>query len=280
MSELYNITFTANNLVCLGITSILLFLIPVAFWLAWHRRHKGQLKFRYLLTGAIGFIVSARVLELGVHLICIVSDNPISRFINGSTPAYVLYGIVMAGVFEECGRYIILKYILKKDRSRENAVLYGIGHGGIEVWAVILPTIILELAIAVLFSTGDIPAALSALNITEETVSAALPTILASSQFGVGMLVMNTLERVLTMLIHIGLTVIVFYGVSEKKMGYLPLAIILHMIVDLFAALYQRAVVPLWLCEVWAALWTAVIVYIAVKLYRKMKVQLVVNDNQ
>lgn len=29
-------------------------------------------------------------------MVCIVSDNPISRFINGSTPAYVLYGISMA----------------------------------------------------------------------------------------------------------------------------------------------------------------------------------------
>jgi len=38
----------------------------------------------------------------------------------------------MAGVFEECGRHIVLKYLLKKDRTRENAVLYGIGHGGIE----------------------------------------------------------------------------------------------------------------------------------------------------
>lgn len=29
----------------------------------------------------------------------------------------------------------------------------------------------------------------------------------------------------------------------------------------------------LWLCQVWGALWTAVIVFIAVKLYRKIKAQ-------
>jgi uncharacterized membrane protein YhfC len=273
MSEFYNITFTANNIVCLGITAVLLFLIPVVFWLVWHKRHKGQLKFKYLLAGALGFIVSARVLELGVHVFCIVLDNPVSRFINGNTAAYVLYGIIMAGVFEECGRYVILKYIVKKDRTRENAILYGIGHGGIEVWAVILPSIVMELAIAVMFSSGDIPAALSALNITEETASAALPSVLAASQFGAGMLALNTAERILTMCVHIGLTVIVFYGVSKSRKGFLTLAILLHMIVDIFAALYQRAVVPMWLCEVWIAVWTAVIVFIAVKLYRKMKTQ-------
>lgn len=271
MNEFYNIVFSQGNIVSLGITAALLFLVPVVFWFIWHRGHKGELKFKYLLMGAIGFIVSARVLESGVHMFCIVLDTPVSRFINGSILAYVLYGITMAGVFEECGRHIVLKYIMKRDKTPENAVLYGIGHGGIEVWAVVLPTIVTQLTIAMMFSAGDIPAALSALNITEETAAAALPTVLGAAQFGPDMLVLTTVERIITMLVHTALTVIVFYGIWENKKGYLPMAIALHMVVDTFAALYQCGVVPLWLCEVWAAVWTVVIVYIAVKLYRRMK---------
>lgn len=45
---------------------------------------------------------------------------------------------------------------------------------------------------------------------------------------------------------------------------------ILHMLMDTFPALYQRGVVHLWTVEIWAALWTAVIGFIAVKLYRIM----------
>ena len=273
MSEFYDISFTTNNIVSLGLTVLLLFLIPIVFWVAWHKSHKGELKLKYLLFGAIGFIVSVRVLELGVHAICIMSDNPISRFINGNTVAYVLYGIVMAGVFEECGRYIIFKYILKKDKTRENVVLYGIGHAGIEVWTVVLPMILLELAVAVMFSSGDISSALSTLNITEETAVSALPTVLSASQFGIGMLLLFTLERIFVMVIHIGLTVIVFYGVSEKRKVFLCLAILLHMLVDVFPALYQRAVIPMWLCEVWLAVWVVIIVILSVKLYKKIKIQ-------
>ena len=47
---------------------------------------------------------------------------------------------------------------------------------------------------------------------------------------------------------------------------------LLHILMDTFPALYQRTLVPLWSVEIWAALWTAIIVFIAVKLYRKMKV--------
>ena len=245
-------------------------MIPVAFFLYWRRKHKEQTNISYLIAGALGFVVSARVLELGVHYFCILADNPVSRFINGSTATYVLYGTIMAGVFEECGRHIVLKYIMKKNHTRENAVLYGIGHGGIEILAVLLPTMITFLAAAVLFSRGDVEHALSSLKITEETAAAALPSIQAAAAFDYAMMAMNVIERLLAMLLHIGLTVIVYYGVISAKKAYLPMAILLHMLMDTFPAMYQRGLVPLWAVEVWAAACTAAVVLIAVKLYKQL----------
>ena len=271
MSAFENTVIGKSSIPSLIITVILMIAIPVCFFICWRRKHKEQTKISWLIAGAIGFLVSARVLEPGVHYFCIVSDNPVSRFINGNTAAFVLYGTLMAGVFEECGRHIVLKYIMKKHRTRENAVLYGIGHGGIEILAVLLPAMILYLAIAVLFSQGDTANALKALNITEETAAAALPSVQAAAAFDYAMMAMNVIERLLAMLLHIGLTVIVYYGVINAKKAYLPMAVLLHMLMDTFPALCQKGAVPLWSVEVWAAVWTAVIVFIAGKLYRKMK---------
>lgn len=272
MTEFENIVIGKSAIPSLSITVILMIAIPIIFFVCWRKKQKQQTKIGYLIAGAIGFIVSARVLELGVHLVCIVADNPVSRFINGNTVAFVLYGIIMAGVFEECGRYIVLKYIMKKNRTPENAVMYGIGHGGIEILAVLLPSMILYLIIAVLFSAGNIENALSTLNIAEDTAAAALPSVEAAAAFDYVMMAMNIIERLFAVLSHIGLSVIVYYGVSNANRACLPAAIILHMLMDTFPALCQRSVVPLWMVEVWAALWTTIIVFIAVKLYRKMKV--------
>lgn len=272
MTEFENIVIGKSAIPSLAITVILMIAIPVIFFICWRKKQKQQTKIGYLIAGAVGFIVSARVLELGVHLVCIVADNPVSRFINGNTVAFVLYGIIMAGVFEECGRYIVLKYIMKKNRTPENAIMYGIGHGGIEILAVLLPSMILYLVIAVLFSAGNIENALSTLNIAEDTAAAALPSVEAAAAFDYAMMAMNVLERLFAMLLHIGLTVVVYYGVCNANKACLPIAILLHMLMDTFPALYQRTIVPLWSVEVWAALWTAIIVFIAVKLYRKMKV--------
>lgn len=271
MSEFENIVIGKSSIPSLIITVVLMIAIPVVFFLFWRGKHKQRTGIRYLLAGAVGFLVSARVLELGVHYLCIIAENPVSRFINGNTAAFVLYGITMAGVFEECGRHIILKTIMKKDRTRENAVLYGIGHGGIEILAVLLPTMITYLAVAVLFSSGNTESALRALKITEQTAAAALPSVQAAASFDYGMMAMNVMERLLAMFAHIGLTVIVFYGVVNAKKLCLPAAILLHMLMDTFPALYQRGVVPLWSVEVWVALCTVVIGWIAVQLYRKMK---------
>lgn len=270
MSVFENIVIGKSAVVSLTITVILMIAIPVCFFICWRRKHREQTKISWLIAGAAGFVISARMLEVGVHYFCIVADNPVSRFINGNTAAFVLYGITMAGIFEECGRLIILKYILKKDRTRENAVIYGIGHGGIEILTVLLPAMILYLAIAVMFSQGDTEAALKTLNITEETATAALPSVQAAAAFDYAMMAMNVMERLLAMLIHIGLTVIVYYGVVNAKKLCLPAAILLHMLADTFPALYQRGILPLWAVEIWIVFWTLMIMLIAAKLYKRM----------
>lgn len=80
---------------------------------------------------------------------------------------------------------------------------------------------------------------------------------------------MNVIERLFAILIHIGLTVIVYYSVMSTEKIWLLVAILLHMLMDTFPALYQRGVFPLWAVEIWAAVWTVVTVFIAGKLYRK-----------
>ncbi|MBR6954457.1 MAG: YhfC family intramembrane metalloprotease [Clostridia bacterium] len=273
MTAFEEIVIGKSSIPALAVTVVLMIAMPVAFLLFWRRRHKQQTNISWLIAGAIGFILSARVLELGVHYCCIVADNPVSRFINGNNAAFVLYGVTMAGVFEECCRHVVLKYIMKKNRTPQNAVLYGIGHGGIEVLAVLLPAVVLYLVIAVLFSRGDVAEAMRQLQITEETAAAALSSVQAAAAFDYAMMAMNALERVFAMLLHIGLTVIVFHGVVTGKKACLPLAIVLHMLMDTFPALYQRGLVPLWSVEVWAAFWTAAVGFIAVRLYNRMTAQ-------
>ncbi len=263
------------NIVCLETAIALLLLLPLAAILLWRRGHKPTTSWKYLLAGALGFLVTVRVLELGVHMVCIVADNPVSRFINGHTWAYVLYGITMAGVFEEVGRWVILGRILKKDKTPQNAVFYGLGHGGIEVWAVTVLGFVQLLLIALNIQGQGLEAAMAALGVTPELEAAFQPTLNAITAFDGSVVAINVFERVVCVALHTALTVIVFYGLQKGGKKYLLFAVLGHMVADVMAALYQRGAVSVLWAELWLLACTVALAVWAVKLYREMTAQAV-----
>ena len=272
MSEYEKIVMTDTNLFWIILSCILLLILPLLFLIFWKKKCGKKVRYKALFIGAAGFLISARVLELGVHMFCIVSDNPVSRFINGHVAVYVLYGIVMAGIFEECGRYIILRYLIKKENTRENAVMYGIGHGGIEVWVISLMSLLTYLVIAVIFSRYPLQQAMALLHITEKGAAAALPAV-QTAAFGISAAASTVLERILCMFAHISLTVVVFYSIQKQNKKYLLLAVFLHMLFDLVPALSQKVTLNVWLTEGWIVLWTILLLFLARRLYTRCGMQ-------
>lgn len=267
-----DISAVQSSIISLSVTAVVLLLLPVICTVWWKKRCGKSVSLMPLLIGAAGFLVSARVLELGVHMVCIVWDNPVSRFINGSTIAYVLYGACMAGIFEECGRYVVIKYLIKKNKTRENMVMYGIGHGGIEVWAISLMTVVNFLAMAVVIQGQGLEGTLPILGITgeipENMMGSVAAAISSAVNFGAMNGVLTVLERIGAMAVHISLTVVVAYGVTKRN--YLPLAILAHAGVDLLPALYQRGAVTMPVTEAWLCVWAILLAIWARKLYQKV----------
>ena len=252
---LQNIEITQGTVISLIITAAILFVLPVIYAVLWKKHCGKKVAIAPLLIGAAGFIVTVRVLELGVHMVCIVGDNPVSQFINGSTIAYVLYGTLMAGIFEECGRYIIIRFIMKKNKTKENMVMYGIGHGGIEVWAITLLSVISLLVIAVIIRTQGMETGLKLLGVTgdmpENTMASIAATVSAVADFGAVTGVLYVFERICCMFLHIGFTILVAYGIAKGQKKYLLLAVLAHAVTDIFPALFQRGVVSMWATELW-----------------------------
>ncbi len=266
-----------SSFVWLSATAIILALVPVVYFLIWKKKEK--IKPAPLFAGILGFFISVRVCEMIPHLFCIVYDNPVSRFINGNVIVYMLYGAFMAGIFEECGRYIIFRYILKKDTDRATSITHGIGHGGFEVYIITFAAIANYLLIAIMINVMGMDIATQSLGFTEAT-KADFDIILQSiSSFTLGNAFMSVFERVLCMGIHIVLSVIVFYGVRVKEKKYLLFAILAHAILDMPAALYQKGAVSLVFVEIWLAICLVAFGLMAKKLYDRLAPQPVLSDN-
>lgn len=271
---LQELEIASGALISLSVTAAALLLLPVIFVVIWKKRCGTAASLIPLFIGVAGFIISVRVLELGVHMLCIVMDNPVSRFINGSTIAYVLYGIFMAGIFEECGRYVFIRFIMKRNKTRENMVMYGIGHGGIEVWAITLLSIVNLLVIVVMLKFLDVQTSLTVLGLSadlpESTLSSVTMLITSAAHYDIASGLLCVFERFCCMFIHISLTIIVAYGIIKNRKLYLPLAVLAHAAVDVLPALSQRGAVGIWAVEAWICVCAVLLTIWCRKLYRKM----------
>ena len=95
------------NLIVMVVNALLGFAIPV--FLVWWAVKKHRANLSTILIGAGVFIVFALVLESIVHQI--VLNGPSGAAIQGKTLYYALYGGLMAGLFEETGRFLAMKFL-------------------------------------------------------------------------------------------------------------------------------------------------------------------------
>lgn len=246
------IGMTFSLLIALGVPIALLILIRV----------KLKTKIYPFFIGCATFFVFALVLEQILHTIVFAATGTL---LQNNILFYALYGGLAAALFEETGRFISMKLFMKKCLTRENALMYGAGHGGFEAIMLVGVTYIFNLLYAFMINSGALEASLSVLDsaLQEQTITALAPLWLTpSSQFFIG-----GIERVIAMMLHICLSVLVYKAVSGKKQFFL-LAFGIHFLVD-FAVVLAANYLPLALVELVLLAMVAVVVFFTRKVYRE-----------
>ena len=249
--------FHLSQLIAMGVSGAVAILLPVILLIVWRKRTHAP--FTAALCGALIFAVFALGLEQVMHYFVLRSSN----FITQNLWAYVLYGSFAAGIFEETGRLVGFKLILRKQDRRETGVMYGIGHGGMEAILLVgvnmITYVVLVLQHGLLNGNGN--------GGMSSQVQAAMQAISASST---GTLLLSGVERIIAVAFHIALSVLVFQAAKRPGKFYLyPVAILLHAGLDSIAVLYQRGVVPsLLLTEILVGAMTVVVCFFVARAYR------------
>ena len=211
------------------VTMIGLFAFLIAA--VWYARKKYKINFAVLGLGAVAFFASSQVLEKIVHLfvlhpqkdgtVPLMSENPL---------LYVIYGISMAALFEETARLIFFKWLEKKRTLEDSdALAYGLGHGGLELIYIGIASL---LNLFILFSAVESQNP-NIMQLLPESTLATINNLAAWQIYLLG------LERILALLLQVGLTFWVYQAVRQKKWIYLVAAYGLHALFDLAPSLSQ-----------------------------------------
>ena len=211
------------------ITMIALFVFLIAT--IWFSKKKYKINLSVLGLGAVAFFVSSQVLEKIVHLIVLHPQKDGTVPLMTENPLlYVIYGICMAALFEETARLVFFKWLEKKRALEDSdALAYGLGYGGLELLYLGMGSLISLLILFSLLESSNPDLA----NLLPKNT---LETVQSLSGWQVYLL---GVERVLALVMQIGLSFWVYQAVRQKNWIYLVAAYGLHALFDLAPSLSQ-----------------------------------------
>ena len=210
--------------------------------------YKGKLF--TIIIGIVGFFSS--VFIEGIMLLLL------SKLFGQDSDFLIPFTLAFPGIFEETGRYICYKYLLKNEKNKITAISYGIGHGGFES----------------LFLGASL---LRFLFIKETLVSQGL----LKQDVTFIQMFLSAWERFVCVFIQVSLSVMVFKAIKENDIKFYILAILLHDFVDFFAFLYQKSILSnIYVIELFISIFALFLSRYAYKLYINLENENVKNEKK
>ena len=228
------ITISASSIAAMAFSALIGIAIPVVLYIILRRKGANHLPF---WTGAVTFVLFAFVLEQIAYFFFM--KTALWTTITANIFLYGIVGGLFAGVFEETGRFLAFKTVLRKKRGNDhNALMYGAGHGGVESVILLSAGMVINILFSLQFNAG-LNSPFGGLNEAQQLLN--LPF---------WMFLVGAVERIAAVVIHVSLSVLVWFAAKNGKRFWLfPLAIFLHLLVDAVAVILSRTGVNVWIIE-------------------------------
>lgn len=246
-------------------SGIVALIVPILLLVVWKKKTQSKLSSCFIGCGT--FVVFALVIESIFHVIFLQHLFP---SIMDNIWVFSLYGGFMAGLFEETGRFISMKFLMKKNLNKENAIMYGIGHGGIEAILLCSFSEVSNVATSYAINAGGIDKIFRSIasSETRDQLFAQIEPLWALSSdafFAAG------IERMSAIAFHIGASYLVYKAVKDKKIANYFLAILLHMILDVASMFLSKKDVNVWIIELIVMAFSAAVIVFVIRDYKNRK---------
>jgi uncharacterized membrane protein YhfC len=218
---------SASWIAALGSAILFEIALPLVLaFIAWRRLGVG---WRYFGYGALIFFLFQLISRVPLVQITQALIGPQLRASFALQVAWLALLALTAGLCEEIGRYVGYRWLMRREeKTWEKAIMYGLGHGGLEsmllVGGLSLLTLINLLALPSVI--GTLPADQRALVEQQLAAIGAQPDWLP---------LLAAWERLWSIVFHVALSVVVLQVFRRGNLGWLWLAVLAHALVDFVA---------------------------------------------
>lgn len=186
---------------------------------------------------------------------------------------FALYGVILAGILEELGKYLVLKHLCGKRPGKENALLYGLGHGALETITYGSSLFMGNVIIALMVNSLGLDEYLGKLNLSETEMANHKELIYQLMDIPAVENVICGSIMLITLLLQTALTILVYTAIHEEgKKNLLFVAMGLHVVGYLPNYLSQVGVIQndILVLSLTAAI-TILVAAWAMRLFRELK---------
>lgn len=227
---------STSTLITVIITFLISSILPLVIWIVYALKNKGKGVFTAWLLGAAGFFIMQIIIRIPI-LNMLALTVGFQSFVAKHHVLYCLVVAFTAGLFELIGRYVVAK-IMAKNLTYEKGFATGLGHGGIEAIIVIGMTYLNNLLYIGMINSGtfdDIVEQTAALGVDTASLIAIKDALIDTNS---AVFLLAGYERILTMILHVALSLLVCYFVCKKQdLKGILICLVCHWMVDFVAPL-------------------------------------------
>lgn len=205
-----------------------------------HRRF--GVRWRIFLYGALVFLLSQLLTR--IPLVQLIQTWLAPTLQASQTLLYTWFAVlaVSAGLFEEIGRYLGYRFLLKNDRTWDAGLMYGAGHGGLESMLFVGGLAIAGLVSVITLANTDF----TRLNLPAEQLAQIEQARRQIAALDWWTPLLGAYERFITIFFHIALSILVLQTFLRQSFVWLLAAIAYHALVDFGAVVMAQLVSTVW----------------------------------
>lgn len=230
------------KVIFIAISVLLCFGLPITWFLLVRHQQKGY--FGLLVAGALSFYLTQMVVRLPLLQLVMPKLTWYQNLSENLIGIGLFLGFT-AALFETAGRWLTLNFLLKKRLSYRSGIVHGIGHGGIEAILLVGINYVFYGIYTYLYTKGvETPM----LFMFPDQAQDMMKTLIIDTESY--LFLVAGFERVLTMVVHVALSLLMTIGIIKgRPLVYTLWVLLMHGSLDFFAVVMSGKGVSVWLIE-------------------------------
>lgn len=236
------------SIVAMVVTLLLSLLLPIILFIIIRRSSKYVTG--AVVAGALAFYLSQMLIRLPIIQVVLPKFEWYRQFSHKLVP-YIFFLALSAGLFEETARFLAYKLLLREKQVWKCAIAYGIGHGGIEAVLIVGITYINNIVLSIMINTSSFHSFMR--NKVDEKMLTGIYEALVETP--AGLFLAAGVERMLTIAVHIALSVLILEGIVRKyPLHTYAMAVFSHTAINFSCVYLAYLKVNYWLIELFLAI--------------------------